>query len=56
MTALEFAYIKRAVEAIESQTLTEEDQGKVLQTVSEITARAAKEIKLMQSIEEILLG
>lgn len=43
MTQTEFQYIKRAVEAIESGTLTLEEEIKVYRTVSQITERAAKE-------------
>jgi hypothetical protein len=45
MTPSEFQYIKRAMEVYEAQELSLEDQRKVLQTISEITARAAIETK-----------
>ena len=46
MTPTEFAYIKRAVEAIELGSLTPKEEIKVLRTVSQITERAAKEKEL----------
>lgn len=45
MTDLEFQYIKRAVEVLESGEASDMTRAKVLQTVSEITGRAAKEIR-----------
>ena len=45
MTLQEFQYIKRALEVYETQELSLEDQRKVLQTISEITARAAIDTK-----------
>jgi exonuclease VII small subunit len=45
MTPAEFQYIKRAVEAMENQELSLDDQRKILQTVSEISAQAAIKIQ-----------
>lgn len=45
MTDLEFQYVERAVEALKSADTTEMDRAKILQTVSEITARAALQIR-----------
>jgi hypothetical protein len=45
MTPTEFQYIKRAVEAFETTDLSLEDQRKILQTVSEITAVAAVRVQ-----------
>ena len=45
MTPTEFEYIKRAVEAFETVDLSLEDQRKILQTISEITAVAAVRVK-----------
>jgi len=54
MTQTEFEYIKRAMLAIESQELSLEDQRKILQTVSEITARAA--VKVQEQMVDILVS
>ena len=45
MNATELRYIKRALEVYETQELSLEDRRKILQTISEITARAAAETK-----------
>ena len=44
MTREEFEYIKRAVEALERGDHAKHAEAKILQTMSEITAKAAKEI------------
>ena len=46
MTATEFAYIKRAVEAIEQGSLNPREEIKVLRTMGQITEKAAKEKEL----------
>jgi hypothetical protein len=45
MNATELKYVKRALEVYETQELSLEDRRKILQTISEITARAAIETK-----------
>jgi hypothetical protein len=45
MTPEEFQYIKRAVDAMENQELSLEDQRKILQTVSEIAGLAAGKVQ-----------
>lgn len=54
MTPTEFQYIKRAVEAFETTDLSLEDQRKILQTVSEITAVAAVRVqeRLVDSLDQ----
>lgn len=54
MTQLELDYIKRAVKAFETGELSLEDQRKILQTISEITAVAATtaQNKLVDSLVE----
>jgi len=46
MTPAEFAYIKRAVDAIEVGNLTPREEIKVLRTVAQITEKSAKEKEL----------
>lgn len=46
MIPIEFEYIKRAVQAIESGTLTPREEVKVLRTVAQITEKSAKEKEL----------
>lgn len=41
MNLAELTYVKRALAVYETQELSLEDQRKILQTISEITARAA---------------
>jgi hypothetical protein len=45
MTRQEFDYIARAMAALEAGHYPEEDQRKMLQTVSEITGRAAEKVQ-----------
>lgn len=45
MTPQEFEYIRRAVAALEEGGCTPMTQAKILQTVSEITGRAADKIR-----------
>lgn len=45
MTDLEFQYIKRAMETLESGDITEMTRAKILQTISEITGAAAQKIR-----------
>lgn len=45
MTRQEFEYIKRAVEALESGLCSDQDQHKILKTVSQITKSAADRIE-----------
>ena len=45
MTPQEFEYIRRAVTALESGEYSRMAEAKILQTVSEITARAADKIR-----------
>ena len=45
MTLQEFEYIRRAMEALESGECTPMTQAKILQTMSEITGRAADKIR-----------
>lgn len=54
MTPAEFQYIKRAMEVFESQELSLEDQRKVLQTISEITAKAA--VKTQEKLVDRLVA
>lgn len=52
MTPLEFQYLKRAIEALETQPLNKTEEYKVLRTISQITGKAADEIKA-QTIDDI---
>jgi division protein CdvB (Snf7/Vps24/ESCRT-III family) len=54
MTLQEFQYIKRALEVYETQELSLEDQRKVLQTISEITAKAA--VKTQEKLVDSLIA
>ena len=55
MTKEEFAYIKRAVEALEQGT-TEFEEAKILRTVSQITAASAQKLeqKLVDKVDKLL--
>ncbi len=46
MTQTEFEYIKRAVQAIESGSISKREEVKVLRTVSQIAERGAKALAL----------
>lgn len=45
MTLQEFEYIRRAMAELESGNCTQMSQAKILQTMSEITGRAADKIR-----------
>jgi hypothetical protein len=53
MTLQEFEYIRRAMAELESGNCTQMSQAKILQTMSEITGRAAGKIReeLVDSVD-----
>jgi hypothetical protein len=56
MNELEYLYLTRAVEALNSPTLSDMDRVKVLRTMSQITAKCAQEIEqnLVDKVDEVL--
>lgn len=58
MSELEMEYMKRAMEALEAGEISEMDRAKILQTMSEITARAAKKIRedLLARVDELMFN
>jgi hypothetical protein len=56
MSELEYLYLTRAVEALNSPTLSDMDRAKVLRTMSQITAKCAQEIEqnLVDKVDNLL--
>lgn len=58
MTQLEMDYMKRAMESLEAGEISDMDRAKILQTMSEITARAAKQLRddLIARVDELMFN
>jgi hypothetical protein len=56
MTEMEYAYLQRAVDALNSPTISDEDRVKILRTMAQICGKCATEInsKIQQNLVDSL--